>query len=125
MEDSDTAENKRTIGAEKEQLAKEYLCTRGYQVLEMNYRCRMGEVDIVARDGEYLCFVEVKYRTSNHTGRPQQAVDIKKQRRICRVADYYLLQHKMGFHTQVRFDVVAVTPETITLFKNAFYYRER
>lgn len=106
-------------------MAKEYLLSKGYQVLEMNFRCRMGEVDIVARDGQYLCFVEVKYRTGKQTGSPEQAVDTRKQNRICRVADFYMLQHKMGYGTAVRFDVVAITPENMTLYKNAFYYRER
>ncbi|MDD6193924.1 MAG: YraN family protein [Lachnospiraceae bacterium] len=124
MEESNTGENKRSIGTEKEQLAKEYLLAQGYQVLEMNYRCRMGEVDIVAKDKEYLCFVEVKYRTGNQVGSPQHAVDARKQRRICRVADFYLLQHKLGYNTSVRFDVVAITGATIALYKNAFYYKE-
>ena len=125
MEESDTKENKRSIGTEKEQFAKEYLLAGGYRVLEMNYRCRMGEVDIVAQDGEYLCFVEVKYRTGNQAGSPQHAVDVRKQQRICRVADFYLLQHKFGYDTAVRFDVVAIMGSTVTLYKNAFDYRER
>ena len=54
--------------------------SRGYQVLAMNYRCHMGEVDIVAKDGEYLCFVEVKYRTNYQLGSPQHAVNMKKQK---------------------------------------------
>lgn len=106
-------------------MARDYLAANGYQVLAMNYRCHMGEVDIVAKDGEYLCFVEVKYRTNYQLGSPQHAVDMKKQKRICRVADYYLLQHKLGYGTPVRFDVVAITPSDISLYKNAFYYREK
>ena len=91
-------------------------------MLQLNYRCRTGEVDIVAQEGDYLCFVEVKYRTNQRAGTPEEAVGIYKQRRICRVADYYLLTHPNMAQKQVRFDVVAILGETITLYQNAFPY---
>ena len=91
-------------------------------MLQLNYRCRTGEVDIVAQEGDYLCFVEVKYRTNQRAGTPEEAVGISKQRRICRVADYYLLTHPNMAQKQVRFDVVAILGETITLYQNEFPY---
>ncbi len=88
----------------------------------MNYRCKMGEVDIIARDGEYLCFVEVKYREHMGAGSPEAAVDFRKQKRICRVCEFYMLQHHLSSSTAVRFDVVAILQEEIHLHKNAFSY---
>lgn len=72
----------------------------------------------------YLCFVEVKYRKNSASGRPEEAVDHRKQCTICRVADYYLLTQGMGDCEQVRFDVVAVLGDEITLHKNAFFYHK-
>ena len=83
--------NKRAVGTAYEKLAGEYLRQQGYEILEYNFRCRMGEVDIVAKDGEYLVFVEVKYRSSGRSGSPLEAVDRRKQRIISKVASYYCL----------------------------------
>ena len=115
--------NKRKLGEEKERFVCEYLKTGGYRILEQNFRCRFGEVDIVARHGKYLVFIEVKYRRSDASGLPQEAVDVRKQRVISRVALYYL--HRYGYveTTPVRFDVVAVSGEkdfSVALYQNAF-----
>ena len=93
---------------------------QGYTILEMNYRCRKGEIDIVATDGVYLCFVEVKYRKDAKTGDPLEAVGMRKQQVICYVADYYLLMHQNYYTMQIRFDVIAICGEKLTLLKNAF-----
>lgn len=98
---------------------------QGYTILEMNYRCRKGEIDIVATDGTYLCFVEVKYRKDAKTGDPLEAVGMKKQQVICYVAEYYLLMHQKYYAMQIRFDVIAICGENLTLLKNAFPYRGR
>jgi len=110
-------------GKKGEVLAKSYLVKNGYQILETNYRCPLGEIDLIARDGQDLVFVEVKTRTSRELGYPEQAVGAKKQRKISQLALFYL-QQKNLMNTGVRFDVVAVTiagasPE-IKLIKNAF-----
>lgn len=114
--------NKRLIGTAYEKLAGEFLEQQGYQILEYNFRCRMGEIDIVAKDGEYLVFVEVKYRSSAKTGSPLEAVDTRKQRVISKVASYYCLTHGYGETKPCRFDVVAICGEEYTLIKNAFEY---
>lgn len=114
--------NKRETGSLYEKKAAEYLKQCGYQILTMNYRCRIGEIDIVARDGKYLVFVEVKYRTDAREGLPQEAVDYRKQRTICKAADYYCMTHGSYGNTPCRFDVAAVLGDTITLIKNAFAY---
>lgn len=115
------AENKRTIGTTYEKIAGAYLETQGYQILEYNYRYRRGEIDIVARDGEYLVFCEVKYRSGNRSGHPAEAVDYKKQRTISQCALYYLTVHRMT-DSACRFDVVSIEGEKITLYRNAFDY---
>ena len=82
--------NKRQIGADKEAFVCEWLEKHGYMVLERNFRCRSGEIDVVAREGGYLVFIEVKYRNRGANGLPEEAVDVRKQRIISRVALYYL-----------------------------------
>jgi len=114
--------NKRTVGTSYERLAGAYLEQQGYEILEYNFRCRMGEIDIVAKDSAYLVFVEVKYRSSERIGNPLEAVDIRKQRVISKVASYYCLTHGYGEVTPCRFDVVAISGEDYTLIKNAFEY---
>jgi len=114
--------NRRAVGTVYEKLAGAYLEQQGYEILECNFRCRMGEIDIIAKDGEYLVFVEVKYRSSERTGSPLEAVDVRKQRVISKVASYYCLTHGHSEGKPCRFDVVAVNGEEYTLIKNAFEY---
>ena len=114
--------NKRAVGTAYEKLAGAYLMQQGYEIVAYNFRCRMGEIDIVAKDGAYLVFVEVKYRSNEKNGSPLEAVDIRKQRIISKVASYYCLTHGYGETTPCRFDVVAINGEEYTLIKNAFDY---
>ncbi|MCI8507446.1 MAG: YraN family protein [Lachnospiraceae bacterium] len=112
--------NKRKLGARVEQLIKEYLRAYGFDILEMNYRCGQGEIDIIAKEKEYYVFIEVKYRSTLQYGTPQEAVGIAKQKRICGAAKYYLYTHALGEFTPVRFDVAAVMGNKISYIKNAF-----
>lgn len=117
--------NKRQIGADKEAFVCEWLERHGYRIVERNFRCRNGEIDIVAREGGYLVFIEVKYRSHGTNGLPEEAVDARKQRVISRVALYYLCRYGYGESTPVRFDVVAVSGDTndsVTLYQNAFEF---
>jgi putative endonuclease len=96
---------------------------QGYRILERNYRCPLGEVDIIARDGNTIVFVEVKTRTSERFGSPQAAIGPQKQKRMTAIALYYLKgQGWLG--KPARFDVAAVSlregRETVTLYRNAF-----
>ena len=115
-------ENKRAIGMKKEIRASEYLKNLGFEILATNFRNRYGEVDIIAREKETLCFVEVKYRSSLQCGYAAEAVDRRKQKRICRVARYYLMKQGADEWTPCRFDVVALDGEQISLIRNAFEY---
>lgn len=112
-------QNKRQTGAKYERLAGQYLEKEGYTVLEYNYRCPGGEIDLVARDGEYLVFCEVKYRANMGSGNPLEAVDLRKQRIIAKCAAYYMMEHNIE-EEPCRFDVAGICGNTITLVKNAF-----
>ena len=85
--------NKRQTGTSYEIKAEEYLLQNGYKILERNFRNRSGEIDIIAKDGEYFCFIEVKYRTTNDFGNPFEAVDYRKQNQIRKVANYYCMKN--------------------------------
>ena len=114
--------NRRAIGTEYETLACEYLIRHGYQILCRNFHCRQGEIDIIARDRDYLVFVEVKYRRDEHEGDPAEAVDYRKQKKISRVAEYYCWK-KQKLNQPCRFDVICVLGQEIRHIVNAFDYR--
>ena len=114
--------NRRAIGTEYETLACEYLTRHGYQILCRNFRCRQGEIDIIARDRDYLVFIEVKYRRDEHEGDPAEAVDYRKQKKISRVAEYYCWK-KQKLNQPCRFDVICVLGQEIRHIVNAFDYR--
>lgn len=114
--------NKREKGAQKEEQVCAYLLSGGVKITERNFRCRQGEIDIIGYDGEYLVFFEVKYRSSRSMGSAAEAVGSTKQSKICRVADYYRMVHRLSEDTPIRFDVVAIDGENLRWIKNAFYY---
>lgn len=115
-------QNKRTIGDVYEEKAVEYLKNHGYFIICRNFQCRLGEVDIIAREGGSLVFIEVKYRKTSRKGRPEEAVTLAKQRKICRMADYYRMQRGYGDGISCRFDVVAILGDEVALYRNAFEY---
>ena len=116
--------NKRRVGAEYEKVAGEYLKSCGYEILEYNFRCRAGEVDIIARDREYLVFCEVKYRSKAVMRHPLEAVGFHKQQVISRCALWYLTLRQLT-GALCRFDVVSIEGRDIILIKNAFEYAGR
>ena len=114
--------NTRNTGTSYERKAAEYLEQQGLVILKHNYRCRQGEIDLIARDKEYLVFVEVKYRKNNKKGGAAAAVSTAKQKTISRVADYYMKVHGICADHSVRFDVVAFDGEEMELIRDAFAY---
>ena len=112
--------NKRQTGSAYEQTAAAFLTGEGYRILEKNYRCRAGEIDLIAKNDGYLVFVEVKYRRDDRKGEPQEAVTPLKQQRIMRTAQYYMVEQNRPEDTPCRFDVIAVFGEEIRHFVNAF-----
>lgn len=117
-------ENRRRTGSRYEQLAAASLVRMGFEILEQNYRCRAGEIDLIAREQRYLVFIEVKYRSSGQSGDPAEAVDRKKQRRIIKTARYYLMTHGYSEDTPCRFDVAAILGEEVRLIRDAFWMEE-
>ena len=111
--------NTRNTGTSYERKAAEYLEQQGLVILKHNYRCRQGEIDLIARDKEYLVFVEVKYRTTDRYGSPLEAVNVRKQQTIRKVAEVYLLTRKQT-DCEVRFDVVGICGDDIRHIKDAF-----
>ncbi len=114
--------NQRNIGSAWEQVAAAYLSRQGVRILEYNFRCRQGEIDLVARHQEYLVFVEVKFRKSASKGTASVAVTPAKMQKICKVADYYRYLHQIGDTTPVRYDVIAIEDGEIRWFQNAFFH---
>lgn len=112
--------NRRQTGAAYEELAARWLSDRGYEILDRNFYCRHGEIDLVARDGRYLVFIEVKYRRDTQSGHPLEAVGIYKQKRIARAAVYYCHSHRILDSQACRFDVISILGNEIEHVKNAF-----
>lgn len=114
---------RQSVGKKGEELASAYLEKAGYRIIERNYRCVFGEIDIVAEDGTGIVFVEVKSRRSIAYGPPQLAVGYKKQRKISMVALHYMDARSIQGR-DARFDVIAVqfhgSETSIELIKNAF-----
>lgn len=112
-----------TAGKTGEKIAADFLVESGYRITEVNYRCPIGEIDIVARDQNELVFVEVKTRKSVALGYPEQAVNVKKQKKMSQLALWYLEEKKLK-DINARFDVVAVlmlsSGPDVRLVKNAF-----
>jgi len=113
----------RSLGRMGEELAKLFLEKEGYQIIEENFWCRYGEIDLIAKEEEYLVFVEVKLSNNKSYMSPQEKVDYRKQKKLEQVARYYLSNKQV--ESDFRFDVVAISGDKrdreIELFKNAFY----
>jgi putative endonuclease len=113
------------IGNYGEALAESYLTSIGFLLVDKNFKCRQGEIDLICKDGSYIVFVEVKSRYSSYFGTPADSVTYKKQRKIFKVAQFYIMKN-MLHDNNFRFDVVEVILNTsdnkydISLIKNAF-----
>ena len=111
------------VGRKGEDLAYNLLRKKGYKILERNYKSPLGEIDIIAREGKTLAFVEVKTRLTSDFGTAKWAVDLRKQRKLSMVALDYLKRQSL-LDQPARFDVVAIDldheQEKIELYQNAF-----
>ena len=119
---------KKELGAKGEEVAVSYLKSRGYRIVERNYRIRFGEIDIIAEQGDDLVFIEVKTRSGILFGSPFESVTKQKQKQLSKVALEYI--NKQGFHDRpARFDVVGIELQkgsetfqdaAVELLQNAF-----
>lgn len=114
------AQNNRALGTKYEEKAEQFLIKQGIKIIVKNFRCKQGEIDIIGIDGNCLVFLEVKYRATNRIGEPEEAVNIYKQKRICRVAEYFLYTHPYYANQMIRYDVIAISGEEIRWHKAAF-----
>lgn len=117
------SQEKKEIGQKGEDLAANYLKELGYQILERNYRCKLGEVDIIARENDTLVFIEVRTRSSLDFGLPQESINRRKRHQISKVALEYMIRKKLK-NIPARFDVVAISlkpgKEKVDHIKDAF-----
>lgn len=95
------------IGKTGEDIAEEYLAKKGYKIIERNFYCKTGEIDIIALKDEYLVFIEVKTRTSNNYGTPSEAVTKKKLENLYRTARFYVYTRNLQ-NEFIRFDAIEV-----------------
>ena len=111
------------LGRFGEDLARERLKDCGYKILTTNYTCPFGEIDVIAKEGDVLVFVEIKTRKNKSLAEVKESVNSRKQRHISRVALAYMKSHNL-FESRARFDVVAVglldEKKEIEIIKNAF-----
>lgn len=113
--------NKRMVGKEYEKKAVKYLQEKGYYIIDQNFYSRGGEVDIIAKDKEYLVFIEVKYRTDMSQGYPEEAVYQSKRKKIVKTAKYYMLKNNISTSQAIRFDVISVLGEELRHIEDAFW----
>lgn len=119
--------DRKKLGEIGEKQAEKFLKKKGYKIIRRNYRCPLGEIDLIAWDDDYLVFIEVKTRSENGFVLPEEAVDSRKQKRLARLAAYFI-SHTSYFQIKpdCRFDVVSVNTKekrrkpVIKLFQNAF-----
>ncbi len=113
------------VGREAENISRQYLCQQGLQLIEKNYSCLYGEIDLIMRHKQVLVFVEVRYRKSKDFGLAQETVTTLKQKKIIKSAQYFLSQKKMLNQCPCRFDIVAIhgtiPDHKINWIKDAFY----
>ena len=107
------------VGASAEESAVRKLEAHGYEIVERNYRCDIGEIDIVAIDGDVMAFVEVRSRSDDEHGDAIESVNRRKQRKVTQVAEVYLVQKRPGF-VEYRFDVVAINNDRVDLYQDAW-----
>jgi putative endonuclease len=118
----DKRTDKRIKGDDKERLAEDYLVTaNGFSLIERNFLCKSGEIDLIMQDQDYLVFIEVRYRENREFGGALASITASKQKKLRRAAEYYLLQHFGNTPPACRFDVVGIEGEDeIMWVKNAF-----
>ncbi|MBO4834524.1 MAG: YraN family protein [Lachnospiraceae bacterium] len=112
--------NKRALGGRQEDLACRFLEQQGILILERNYRVKIGEIDIIAKEGNEICFIEVKYRASRKYGGASYAISHQKQEKIRRVAQWYISSHHLGNNVFFRFDAVLIDGDEIQYIRNAW-----
>lgn len=116
--------NRRKEGTLHEREVELFLEKQGYHFLCRNYRCPLGEIDLIGVENGYLVFLEVKFRSTTRNGSPEGAVSFAKQRRLSKAAAWYMMEHGLSMDISCRFDVAAVEGKEIRILQDAFPYRD-
>ena len=99
----------REQGAYTEDLARQFLERKGFKLIQRNFNCRLGEIDLIMQDNNCIVFVEVRYRKNNDFGSGAESVTYNKQQKLIKAASWYLQQHGNSNSQPARFDVVSIT----------------
>lgn len=112
--------NTRKIGGINEEISLKYLQDNDYKILKHNYRCKVGEIDIIAVKENILRFIEVKYRENDLYGNPLEAINKTKQNRIIKASAWFLNENIQYQNMQCSYDVIAILDNNITYIFNSF-----
>lgn len=115
---------KKLLGRLGEKKAEKFLRKKKYKIIEKNYTTKFAECDLIALYGNLLVFIEVKTRSSVAFGTPADAVDLKKQRKYVKLAEYFIMMNDEYKNYSVRFDVVEILNDSVNHIENAFYVDE-
>jgi putative endonuclease len=113
-------------GFTAEQSAEAFLCTQGFSPITRNYQCKMGEIDLIMRDQDYLVFIEVRYRDQASHGSGAETITHSKKSKLIRTATHYLIENNLWDKVPCRFDVISLSAQTdIVWIKDAFWIEYR
>lgn len=110
----------RKLGQAYERQALSYLTQQGLRLIQCNFNCKLGEIDLIMQDKLQLVFVEVRYRSQLSHGSALESITASKQQKLIKTAEYFLLTHSQYQHCPSRFDVISLQPSGITWLPNAF-----
>jgi len=111
--------NKKDIGNKNEKLAQKFLEKKGYKILDTNFSTKFGEIDIIAKKGNFIVFVEVRSKSYSYFGKPFETVDKNKIKKILKTAQIYISNKNLQ-NLDVRFDVISIENEKINHIQSAF-----
>ncbi|WP_198266293.1 YraN family protein [sulfur-oxidizing endosymbiont of Gigantopelta aegis] len=103
-----------TKGQQAELIAQKYLQTQGLSIIQSNFSCRLGEIDLIMQDNEFLVFIEVRYRKKTHYGHPLETINFAKQQKIIKTIQYFLLNKPQYNNVPYRVDALAIHSQTPT-----------
>ena len=111
--------NTRVIGALKEDLAISYLEENGFEIIERNFKCKIGEIDVIAKKDDVIRFIEIKYRKGNVAGGAHYAISNQKLIKISKIANFYIITHPNS-NSSYSIDAIIIENENIEYFENIF-----
>ncbi len=111
--------NTRVIGSLQEELAISYLEENGFEILERNFKCKLGEIDVIAKKDNIIRFIEIKYRTGNIAGGAFYAINQRKLLKISKIAEFYIMIHNLN-DSMFSIDALIIENKNITYLENVF-----